>query len=208
MGLGRTRCRRRTAEPIAPLDGPTSRTHGPQRKFGTPSTSAALTAPPKWSSAAGREYRRPCAGVQLTLCSWPVGADTSACCPRTIHTIPRRLGIRYAACLVTQHATADSIVDGRVTLLASQAQGSTSSLSCCCPRRWAASAYHLWSLHGFGNNDRAQFWLLQGPDSGRAPLHTAALLLRVASSVAACARVRQIYCCFRGVRPPRAPCQA
>ena len=40
------------------------------------------------------------------------------------------------------------------------------------------------------------------------PLHAAALLLRVAPLVAACDRVRQLHCYFRGVRPPCALCQA
>ena len=76
-------------------------------------------------------YRRRSAGVQLTLYTWPVRANTSSCCPSTMHAIPRLVGTRIASCHAMQHASANCIVGRRVTPLDSQAQGSMSSLRCC-----------------------------------------------------------------------------
>jgi hypothetical protein len=126
----RRRRPRHNAAP-APPNAPPSRTSRPQRRFRTPTTWVAMGGPRNRSPAARREYRRPSAGVQLTLYTWPVRADTSGCCPSTMHTIPRLVGARIASCHVPQHAAADGIVGCRVTPLDSQAQGSMTSLRCC-----------------------------------------------------------------------------
>ena len=70
-----------------------------------------------------------CAAHQVLMARW---RRHVGCCPNTMHIIPRCLGTRRASCLITQHAAAEGIVYGRVTLLASQAQGSMTSLSCGC----------------------------------------------------------------------------
>ena len=96
-----------------------------------PSTWARTAESPSRRSPARELYRRRSAGVQLTLYTWPVRADTSGCCPSTMHTIPRLVGTRIASCHAMQHASANCIVGRRVTPLGSQAQGSMSSLRCC-----------------------------------------------------------------------------
>ena len=95
------------------------------------STWSRTVEPPSRRSSAREVYRRPCAGVQLTLYTWTVRANTSGASPSTMHTIPRLVGSRIASCHVPQHAAADGIVGCRVMPLDSQAQGSMTSLRCC-----------------------------------------------------------------------------
>ena len=128
FALGRSRCRRRMVASIAPLDGRASRTSGPQRRICTPSTSSASRAPPSWCSVARREYRQPYAGAVLTLCALRAHPTSLASCRSTIPTVPRLVGTRFAACRAVHHASVESIVDGRGMPLASQVQGSMSSL--------------------------------------------------------------------------------
>ena len=205
-------CRRRSvrrrphAKPTAPPKGQAHRAPRPQWKLFMPITWSRITEPRSWCSTAVREYRRPSA-ASLQVCSSPCAHD------RCAHT--RRPGAR-TPCSPSHvswspdspHAMSRSMSPLTVSL-AVESRRLTLRLKDRCSScvQMAVDGVLLLSIKC---GPRTALEPMVEVDSRvckrriRRPLHAAVLVLRVALSVALCARLRQVYCFIRSRRPAHA----